>query len=181
MSAAAAGHQAGEAPGAEPRAGEDAEPAMQQPWGRAGAPSAFLGPQEGAAGGLGSWRSRQPRVALTSRALLWPPGHGAVHPALRLLGWQIAGASRPRCPPQVWLKGNFFQFFLREKDLFLPPCSPFLLPARVCEMALYNGQLQKWKLSSCEFQALQMFWRTPEARIPSSHLRGRVRTCSRTC
>eukprot|EP00075_Anas_platyrhynchos_P038891 XP_027328144.1 follistatin-related protein 3 [Anas platyrhynchos] len=62
--------------------------------------------------------------------------------------------------------------------LGLVTCHP--CKARVCEMALYNGQLQKWKLSSCEFQALQMFWRTPEARIPSSHLRGRVRTCSRT-
>lgn len=74
-----------------------------------------------------------------------------------------------------------FFFFFKEKKIYFFPSAPPSSSQRVCEMALCNGQFQKWKFSSCEFQPRQMFWRVTEVRILQSHLRGRVRTCSRTC
>lgn len=70
--------------------------------------------------------------------------------------------------------------FTKEKKIYFFPSVAPRSSQRVCEMALCNGQFQKWKLSSCEFQPRQMFWRVPELRI-LQHLRGCVRTRSRTC
>lgn len=100
---------------------------------------------------------------------------GLAVPKLTPLRWGLPPLPSPRL-----LRRKLRQVFLRKKEIdFFPSAAP-RSSQRVCEMALCNGQFQEWKLSSCEFQPRQMFWRVPELRI-LQHLRGCVRTRSRTC
>lgn len=87
----------------------------------------------------------------------------------------------PKLTPLCWglplpaQKETLSGFSESKKIYFFFPSAAPRSSQRVCEMALCNGQFQKWKLSSCEFQPRQMFWRVPELRLLQP-LRGCVRT-----
>lgn len=121
--------------------------------------------------GLG-WAARERGAELGLPVPRLSAEAGAPHPAV--------ARSAQRGTSQVGFS-VFCWFFFKEKKIYFFPSAPPSSSQRVCEMALCNGQFQKWKFSSCEFQPRQMFWRETEARILQSHLRGPVRTCSRTC